>query len=55
MKYGDCSSKSDEQLMRREEKLMELIENVLAEAGFKEEILHELLDIERELSLREGQ
>ena len=51
MKYGDYGGKSDEFLTKRHNIIVEKLEG---EVENKEE-LYELMELERELSLREGQ
>ena len=52
MQYGDYGGKSDKYLLKRYDSLLESIE---AEAGSSMmDLVHELLEVQRELTLREG-
>ena len=49
--YGDYGSKEDEELIKMREELMDYIEKSKTEAFINK--FHELLEVERELTLRE--
>ena len=52
MKYGDYGGNSDTFLVKRHTEIVEKLEKLL---GDDKEKLYELMEIERELTLREGQ
>jgi hypothetical protein len=51
--YGDYGSKEDDELVEMREELMDTIEIWLGHEH-RRETLHELMEVERELTLREG-
>lgn len=53
MVYGEYGGKTDSYLMKRREKLLDILEKTLMEHG-QEDRLYELMEVERELTLREN-
>ena len=53
MKYGDNAHRTTRALIRKHEKLCTLIEEALQNTNQPYDTLHDLLDVERELTLRE--
>ncbi len=52
-KYGDSAGRKTRALIHRHADLLTIIEDIILKSNRSPDILYELLDIERELTLRE--